>query len=73
MDIIGMLKEMFGMTRAVSEQAKQRDAEKNAPDVKAAAMAQNQVNQTDQIRKDVADEDTQKIERDIADSSGPVS
>lgn len=44
----------------------QRDSEKNAPDVKAAAVAQNEVNAQDGIKTHIANKDVTATRQDIA-------
>jgi hypothetical protein len=46
--------------------AKQRDAEKNAPDVKAAAVARQEQQQVDQTNKAVAQKDAEQIRKELA-------
>lgn len=54
-----MMKEMLGF-------ASQRTALKNAPDVKAAKVAQNEVNAQAAIKTDVARKDADAIRKDLA-------
>lgn len=47
--------------------AQQRDGERNAPDVRAAAITADQQKTIDQFRKDTANEDTAKTQLELAD------
>lgn len=61
-----MLKELFGFGRAALEHQTQRDAEKNAPDVKAAKISANEQEATDKINQNVAKGKIDEIRKDIA-------
>jgi hypothetical protein len=66
MDFVGLIKNFF---RAIAEAvgfAKQRDSEKNAPDVRAAAQAQDEQNAQDRTRKAIAQKDIDEERRELA-------
>lgn len=66
MDIIAMLKSLFGMTEAVSTELTQRDAENNTPEMQAAARNKQQSEMVDGLRTDIKNEDIAALRKDLA-------
>jgi patatin-like phospholipase/acyl hydrolase len=66
MDFVGLIKSFFSAIAAGLGLAKQRDSEKNAPDVKAAAIAQDEQNAQDKTRKAIASKDIEEERRELA-------
>ena len=62
--ILSTLSNLFSAVAGWFGYARQRDAEKNAPDIKAAAIAKQSQEQTDEINKTVAKGDLEK-EREL--------
>lgn len=66
MDIIAMISNACRATAELLGFAKQRDAEHNAPDVKAAALAAQVQKELDEINRAVADRNTAQMQKDLA-------
>jgi patatin-like phospholipase/acyl hydrolase len=66
MDLVGLIKNFFGAIMSAVGLARQRDSEKNAPDVKAAAIAQDEQNAQDKTRKAIATKDIDEERRELA-------
>ena len=66
MDIIAMISNAARATAEMFGFAKQRDAEKNAPDVKAAAIAKQVQTELDEINRTVADRNAAQMQKDLA-------
>lgn len=66
MDIIGAIKAAFNFGAELLGFGKQRDAEKNAPAVQAAAAAQKEQDAQDRTRKAIAIGDLEEERREAA-------
>ena len=69
MAFLAFLKSLFGATQAVSEEVKQRDAEKNSAPMQANAAAATDQAIEEKIESDMASGDLTKIQNDQADAS----
>lgn len=66
LDVVAMIGSLADATSSVSEQIKQRDAEKNASDVKAAAIAAKIQALVDELTTHIAQGDINAIRKDDA-------
>jgi predicted TPR repeat methyltransferase len=66
MDIIGLIKNLFGAVGSIFGWARGRDADENAPDIKAAAEARQEVRAVDATNKAIAKKDVDEIRRELA-------
>lgn len=64
--IIEAIGNLFGAIKSVFGFAEQRETEKNAPDVQAAAAAQNEQNAQDKTRAAIAGGDIDEERRELA-------
>lgn len=66
MDIISLISNAFGAVQEFFGFARQRDAEKNAPEVQAAAAAQKELDAEDKTKKAIAKEDLDEERRELS-------
>lgn len=60
------LSNLFGATKAVSEEVTQRDAEKNTPDQRSNAEAAQVQADREEARSDINATDQKKLDEDVA-------
>ncbi len=64
--ILGFLKSLFGATKAVSSELKQRDAEQNTPSQQSNAEAKQIQQDKAKAAQDIADPDLDQLRKDVA-------
>jgi len=66
MDFVGLIKSGFQLVANWLGFAKQRDGEKNAPDMKAAALAKDEQAARDKTRKAISEGNIDEERRELA-------
>lgn len=66
MDLLGAIKSFFGAIGAVFGWIGQRDREKNAPDVKAAKIAQQEQAEKDKTNRAMQRGDEDELRKEVA-------
>lgn len=66
MGILAAISNAFKFLAGVVGWGAQRDSDKNAPDVKTAAIAQDEQNAQDKTRKAIAEKDIEEERRELA-------
>jgi hypothetical protein len=66
MDFIGLIKNALGAIAQVFGYAKQRDAEKNAPDMRQAAVAKDEAAAVDQTRAALAKKNLDELRKEAS-------